>query len=145
MTDVSGDPTDEVTDLLRHLVRNACVNDGSVGSGNESRSADVLANYLEGPGIDLERYEPAPGRTSLVARIEGTRAGAPTLLLMGHTDVVPASPAGWQRDPFAGELVDGEVWGRGAIDMLNLTASSWWRARCAAPQVPSASSSATAR
>ncbi|HKX72207.1 MAG TPA: M20/M25/M40 family metallo-hydrolase [Acidimicrobiales bacterium] len=123
MTDVSGDPTDEVTDLLRHLVRNACVNDGSVGSGNESRSADVLANYLEGPGIDLERYEPAPGRTSLVARIEGTRAGAPTLLLMGHTDVVPANPAGWQRDPFAGELVDGEVWGRGAIDMLNLTAS----------------------
>ena len=58
-----------------------------------------------------------------MARIEGTRPGAPTLLLMGHTDVVPANPAGWRREPFGGELVDGEVWGRGAIDMLNLTAS----------------------
>ena len=42
---------------------------------------------------------------------------------MGHTDVVPVNPDGWQRDPFGGELVDGEVWGRGAVDMLNLTAS----------------------
>ncbi|MGH9112285.1 MAG: M20/M25/M40 family metallo-hydrolase, partial [Acidimicrobiales bacterium] len=96
MTDVSDDVTREVTDLLQHLVRNACVNDGSVESGNESRSADVLATYLEAPGLDLARYEPAPGRTSLVARIEGTRPDAPTLLLMGHTDVVPANPSRWQ-------------------------------------------------
>src|SRR6185295_20100752 len=60
---------------------------------------------------------------SLVARIEGSDPKAPTLLLMGHTDVVPANPDGWQRDPFGAELVDGEIWGRGAIDMLNLTAS----------------------
>ena len=79
--------------------------------------------YLEGAGLDVEIYEPTPGRRSLVARIEGTDPTAPTLCLMGHTDVVPVSPAGWQRDPFGGELVDGEVWGRGAIDMLNLTAS----------------------
>lgn len=113
----------EVTDLLQHLIRNECVNDGQVTSGQEVRSADVLATYLEGPGLDLERYESAPGRTSLVGRIEGTEPDAPTLLLMGHTDVVPVTPSGWSRDPFGGELVDGEVWGRGAVDMLNLTAS----------------------
>jgi len=118
-----GDVTAEVTDLLRHLIRNACVNDGARDSGHEVRSADVLASYLDGAGLDMERYEPAPGRTSLVARMEGRRPDAPTLLLMGHTDVVPVSPDRWRRDPFGAELVDGEVWGRGAIDMLNLTAS----------------------
>ncbi|HEX6417304.1 MAG TPA: M20/M25/M40 family metallo-hydrolase [Acidimicrobiales bacterium] len=117
------DPSAEVTDLLQHLIRNACVNDGTRASGHEARSADLLAGYLEGSGLDLERYEPAPDRTSLVARLEGRRAGAPTLLLMGHTDVVPASEERWRHDPFGGELVEGEVWGRGAIDMLNLTAS----------------------
>lgn len=117
------DPTGEVTDLLRHLIRNACVNDGSRGSGYEARNADLLAGYFDGSGLDTERYEPAPGRTSLVVRREGRRPGAPTLLLMGHTDVVPANEDRWRRDPFAADLVDGEVWGRGAIDMLNLTAS----------------------
>lgn len=113
----------EVTDLLQHLIRNACVNDGTVESGFEERSADLLTSYLEGSGVDLERFDGAPGRTSLVARIEGRRADAPTLLLMGHTDVVPVNPDGWSRDPFGAELVDGQVWGRGAVDMLNLTAS----------------------
>ena len=115
--------SDEVTDLLQHLIRNACVNDGTDESGQEVRSADLLETYLEGEGLDLERYEAAPGRTSLVGRIEGTDRDAPTLLLMGHTDVVPVNPDGWRHDPFGGELIDGEVWGRGAVDMLNLTAS----------------------
>src|SRR5215467_6841814 len=118
-----GDPSAEVTDLLQHLIRNACVNDGGRGSGHEARSADLLADYFDGSGLDIQRYEPSPGRTSLVARIEGRRAEAPRLLLMGHTDVVPVNEDRWQRDPFGGELVDGEVWGRGAVDMLNLTAS----------------------
>jgi acetylornithine deacetylase/succinyl-diaminopimelate desuccinylase-like protein len=118
-----GDPTAEVTDLLQHLIRNACVNDGRAESGGESRSADVLEAYLGGAGLDMARYEVVPGRASLVARIEGRRADGPSLLLMGHTDVVPANAERWRRDPFGGELVDGEVWGRGAIDMLNLTAS----------------------
>jgi len=115
--------TAEVTDLLQHLIRNSCVNDGSRASGYEVRSVDVLDAYLAGSGVDIARYEPAPGRASLVARIEGRRPDAPTLLLMGHTDVVPAHDEGWRHDPFGGELIDGEVWGRGAIDMLNLTAS----------------------
>jgi acetylornithine deacetylase/succinyl-diaminopimelate desuccinylase-like protein len=119
----TSDPTAEVTDLLQRLIRNACVNDGTVASGHETRSVDLLRSELEGLGLDLETFEPEPGRASLVARIEGTDARAPTLLLMGHTDVVPANAEGWHRDPFSAELVDGEVWGRGAVDMLNLTAS----------------------
>ena len=79
--------------------------------------------YLEGAGVGVERFESRPGPGSIVARIEGTDPTAPTLCLMGHTDVVPVNPAGWSRDPFGGELIDGEVWGRGAIDMLNITAS----------------------
>jgi acetylornithine deacetylase/succinyl-diaminopimelate desuccinylase-like protein len=120
---VASDPTGEVTELLQQLIRNECVNDGTVTSGHEDRSVDTLGNYLEGSGLDLERYEPEPGRSSLVARIDGSDAGAPALMLMGHTDVVPVNPEGWSRDPFGAELVDGEVWGRGAVDMLNLTAS----------------------
>lgn len=114
---------DEVTDLLRHLIRNACVNDGSVESGHEHRNVDTLRAYLEGPGCDTETYESEPGRESIVARIEGADPDAPSLMLMGHLDVVPANEDRWRRDPFGGELVDGVVWGRGAVDMLNLTSS----------------------
>src|SRR5438876_5922440 len=113
---------DEVTDLLQRLIRNACVNDGTPASGEEARSVDLLTDYLGGTGLDMERFESAPGRTNLVARMEGTDPSAPSLVLMGHTDVVPVNADHWRRDPFGGELVDGVVWGRGAIDMLNLTA-----------------------
>jgi acetylornithine deacetylase/succinyl-diaminopimelate desuccinylase-like protein len=122
MSEPVADDAAEVVDLLQHLIRNACVNDGTVSSGGETRSAEVLAGYLGGAG-DVERFEAAPGRVSLVSRIEGSDPHAPTLLYLGHTDVVPANPDNWRRDPFGGELVEGEVWGRGAVDMLNLTAS----------------------
>ena len=117
--------TGQTVELLQQFIRNQCVNDGTTASGQEARTADVLRSYLEGSGLDIEVYEPAwaPGRASLVARIEGSDPTAPTLCLMGHTDVVPVNPKTWTRDPFGGELVDGEVWGRGAIDMLNITAS----------------------
>ena len=105
------------------MIRNACVNDGTAASGQEIRNATVLRDFLEPSGIDLEVFEPLPGRASLIARIEGSDPGAPSLCLDGHTDVVPVNPDGWSREPFGGELVDGEVWGRGAVDMLNLTAS----------------------
>src|SRR5215470_7872495 len=117
--------TGQSVELLQQLIRNQCVNDGTVESGQEVRTSNVLKTYLQGTGLDLEVYEPAgaPGRTSLVARIEGSDPKAPTLCLMGHTDVVPVNPRTWTRDPFGGELINGEVWGRGAVDMLNLTAS----------------------
>src|SRR4249920_3821417 len=114
---------EEVVELLQQLIRNECVNDDRVESGREIRSSDVLETYLEGAGLDLETYDAAPDRRSLVARIEGTDPEASTLLLMGHTDVVPVNPTGWRHDPFGGEVIDREVWGRGAVDMLNLTAS----------------------
>lgn len=123
MSTEASELTADVTDLLQHLIRNACVNDGSVASGDEARSVDTLRSYLEGPGMDVETYEPSPGRESLVVRIEGSDPDAPSLLLMGHTDVVPANADRWRHDPFGGDVIDGEVWGRGAVDMLNLTAS----------------------
>jgi len=116
------------TELLQVLIQNACVNDGTPESGQEVRNADTLQSFLEGAGLDVQRFESEPGRGSLVARIEGSDPDAPTLCIMGHTDVVPVSPDGWSRDPFGGEVVtdgDGtsEVWGRGAVDMLNQTSS----------------------
>lgn len=115
--------TDETTELLQQLIRNACVNDGTWTSGEESRNADLLTQVLEGAGLEVESFEPVEGRASVVARIEGTDPDTPTVCLMGHTDVVPAVGDSWREDPFGGELIDGEVWGRGAVDMLCLTAS----------------------
>lgn len=120
MTEPRGD---ESVELLQTLIRNACVNDGTEASGQEIRNADVLTTYLEGAGLEVEQFHAAPGRTSIVARLEGTDPEAPSLCLNGHTDVVPINPDGWDEDPFGGEIIDGEVWGRGAVDMLNLTAS----------------------
>jgi acetylornithine deacetylase/succinyl-diaminopimelate desuccinylase-like protein len=115
--------TNQTVELLQTMIRNACVNDGTPTSGDEIRNADTLTQLLEGTGLDVEHYDAAPGRRSVVARIEGSDPTAPSLCLMGHTDVVPVNPEGWSRDPFGGELIDGEVWGRGAVDMLNLTSS----------------------
>ncbi len=120
---MSGDVAGEVAELLQVMIRNACVNDGTPASGHEDRNATLLRDLLEGSGLDMQLYEPLPGRTSVVARIEGRHRDAPTLALLGHTDVVPANPEDWRHDPFGGEIIDGEVWGRGAVDMLNLTAS----------------------
>ncbi len=119
----SDDLTGASTELLQALIRSECVNDGTPDSGEEARNVDLLRAYLEGPGVELATYESRPGRTSLVARMEGSDPDAPTVCLMGHTDVVPVNRDGWSRDPFGGELIDGEVWGRGALDMLYQTAT----------------------
>lgn len=110
----------EIAELLVALIRNACVNDGSVDSGCEQRSVDTLTAYLGEPGMV---FEPHPGRASLLYRIPGTTPGAPSVMLMGHTDVVPAPAEGWNVDPFSGERTGGFVWGRGAVDMLDQTAA----------------------
>jgi acetylornithine deacetylase/succinyl-diaminopimelate desuccinylase-like protein len=123
MTDTGEELRDETVDLLQHLIRNACVNEGTESSGGESRNAEYLVSYLEGSGADIKCFESVPGRASVVARLDGTDPAAPSLLYLGHTDVVPVNPEMWRRDPFGGELVDDEVWGRGAVDMLNLTAA----------------------
>jgi len=110
----------EVVNLLRALIRNRCVNDGTPESGSEHRSVATLTDYFGVPG---EVFEPLPGRQSLIYRIEGSERDAPSLALVPHTDVVPVEPSGWSRDPFEGEVVDGMVYGRGAVDMLNVTAA----------------------
>ena len=113
-------PRDEVIELLQTLIRNACVNDGTPDSGHEHRSVSTLESYFGAPGTVIESH---PGRQNLVYRVEGTTPGAPALLLLPHLDVVPASGDGWTYDPFAATRADGYVWGRGAVDMLNVTAA----------------------
>ncbi len=106
--------------LLQELIRNKCVNDGSPDSGQEALSVRTLVEYF---GVEGEVFEPVDGRQSLVYRVPGFDPEAPSLALVPHLDVVPVDPAGWSRDPFAAEIEDGFVYGRGAVDMLNITAA----------------------
>jgi acetylornithine deacetylase/succinyl-diaminopimelate desuccinylase-like protein len=116
--------TAEVVPVLQTLIRNACVNTGPGSEAGESRNAETVRDVLSGSAGDLEVFEPTKaGRGSVVARIEGSDPGSPSLCLMGHLDVVPANADNWRHDPFGGDLIDGEVWGRGAVDMLNQTAA----------------------
>ncbi|HEX8067838.1 MAG TPA: M20/M25/M40 family metallo-hydrolase [Thermoleophilaceae bacterium] len=113
----------EAAELLGALIRNRCVNTAERGSGGERRSVETLCDYLDGSGLELERFEAAPSRESLVVRLPGRDPAAPRLSFVSHTDVVPVNSEGWRHDPFGGELIDGEVWGRGAVDMLHSVAT----------------------
>lgn len=90
--------------------------------GAELEAARWIAEVLADAGLRAEVYEPFPGRGSVVARLRGDGTGGKPLLLLSHLDVVPAPPAGWTHDPFSGDVADGYVWGRGAVDMKDLTA-----------------------
>lgn len=107
-------------ELLVDLIRNECVNTGDPASGGEIRSVETVQEFLADEGTVIE---PLPGRASVIHRIEGTDPQAPVLLLIPHLDVVPADISDWTHDPFAGVRADGFVWGRGAVDMLNVTAA----------------------
>lgn len=107
----------DVVETLQQLIRNECVNDGTPESGHEHRSVAFLQEFLGEDGIV---YEPAPGRQSVLFT-KGNGEG-PHLMLMGHLDVVPANHEDWSVDPFAAVLRDEMVWGRGAVDMLNVVA-----------------------
>ena len=109
----------ETAELLQQLIRLDTTNP----PGNETAAAELLRDYLEAAGVECALYARVPERANLVARIPG-RGDGPSLALLSHTDVVLADPAEWQRDPFGGELVDGEVWGRGALDMKGEVAAS---------------------
>ena len=108
----------EVTDLLSRLIQI----DSTNPPGNETAAAELLRDYLEANGVACELYARVPERANLVARLPGT-GDAPSLLLLGHTDVVLADPAEWSVPPFSGEVRDGEVWGRGALDMKSQVAA----------------------
>ncbi|MFW6388011.1 MAG: M20/M25/M40 family metallo-hydrolase [bacterium] len=110
--------------LLQGLIRNACVNTGRSDSGGETRSIEFLRDFLSGYDIATEILYDRPDRANLIARIPGGDQMTSSVAYMGHVDVVPAEAGKWRRDPFGGELVDGEVWGRGAVDMLGMVATS---------------------
>jgi acetylornithine deacetylase/succinyl-diaminopimelate desuccinylase-like protein len=103
----------ETIDHLRALLRLNTTNP----PGNERIAADYLAAALGAEAIQAVIAESAPARSNLIARIEGSDPELAPLMLSSHTDVVPVEAARWARDPFGGEIADGCVWGRGAIDM----------------------------
>src|SRR5919112_206834 len=110
----------EATDVLSRLIRFDTVNP----PGNERACQEWLKAYLEDAGLECELHaaEEAPGRPNLVARLRGDAPG-PVLGYLSHVDTVLADPADWQRDPWSGEVHDGAVWGRGAVDMKSQTAA----------------------
>jgi acetylornithine deacetylase/succinyl-diaminopimelate desuccinylase-like protein len=110
---------DEVVGLLQDLIRLNTVNP----PGNETVAAELLRAYLEPFGVECELHARVPERANLVARIPG-RGDGPRLLLLSHTDTVLADPAEWSVDPWSGELRDGHVWGRGALDMKDQVAAN---------------------
>ena len=110
MTAPAGLP--EAADLLQKLLRH----DTSNPPGQEKACQDELAGWLQARGFTVERLERTSGRPNLLTRLPG-RGEAPPLLLYGHVDVVPADPTLWRHPPFGGDLVDGWLWGRGALDM----------------------------
>jgi acetylornithine deacetylase/succinyl-diaminopimelate desuccinylase-like protein len=116
-------PVDEVVDICRDLLRIDTTNTGdNATSAGERAAAEYVAAKLDEVGIRSEIHESAPGRASVVARIEGTDPGRDALLVHGHLDVVPAQADEWTVHPFAGEIRDGFLWGRGAIDMKDFDA-----------------------
>ncbi|MFF4323878.1 M20/M25/M40 family metallo-hydrolase [Streptomyces sp. NPDC001568] len=113
---------DEVVDLCRDLIRIDTSNYGDHSGPGERKAAEWIAEQLAEVGLEPQIFESHKGRASTVARIEGEDPSRPALLIHGHTDVVPANAADWTYDPFSGEIADGCVWGRGAVDMKDMDA-----------------------
>ena len=131
------DPAAEVVGICSDLIAFDTSNYGDEPGPGERKAAEHVAQLLDEVGIESEVFESEPGRTSLVARWGGD-VGEP-VLLHGHLDVVPAAAEDWTVHPFAGEVRDGVVWGRGAVDMKDFDAMllSSVRARARAGAVPS--------
>jgi acetylornithine deacetylase/succinyl-diaminopimelate desuccinylase-like protein len=110
---------EEATQLLSDLIRLDTVNP----PGNETKAAELLQRYLEAAGVECELLARVPHRANLIARLRG-RGDGPTLMLLSHTDTVPADPGEWSTDPWGGTVRDGHVWGRGALDMKSQVAAS---------------------
>ena len=108
---------EEAVGLLQQLLRLNTVNP----PGNETLAAELLREYLEASGVEVELYGRVPERMNLVARLRG--GDGPSLCFLSHTDTVVADPAEWSRDPWSGDLADDHVWGRGALDMKNQVAA----------------------
>ncbi len=113
----------ELVEMLRSLIRIPSVNPPDPpGADGELRAAHAMSGMLADAGLEPEVVEPFPGRGSVAARLHGDGTGGEPLLLLSHLDVVPAPPDGWTHDPFGGDVADGYVWGRGAVDMKGTAA-----------------------
>ena len=112
---------DEVVEFTSDLIRIDTTNRGG-GDCRERPAAEYAAERLAGAGLEPTMLERTKGRTNVVARLEGTDPAADALLVHGHLDVVPAQADDWSVHPFSGEIRDGVVWGRGAVDMKNMDA-----------------------
>ena len=136
--DDATDPAGEVVEVCRELIRIDTSNYGDQEGPGERKAAEYVAALLDEVGIEARLHESAPGRTNVLARWGGSAAERGGLLLHGHLDVVPAAAADWAVDPFSGEIRDGYVWGRGAVDMKDFDAMllSVVRARQRAGRVP---------
>ncbi|HTE64244.1 MAG TPA: M20/M25/M40 family metallo-hydrolase [Solirubrobacteraceae bacterium] len=108
--------------IARDLIRFETVNWGEGKSNGETDAAEYVAAELTRLGLSPQLFDSEPGRTSVIARVEGADASRPALVLHGHLDVVPAMADDWTVDPFAGEIRDGMLWGRGAVDMKDMDA-----------------------
>jgi acetylornithine deacetylase/succinyl-diaminopimelate desuccinylase-like protein len=113
---------DEVAALCSDLIRIDTSNRGDHSGPGERQAAEHVAALLAEAGLEAKIHESHPGRASVVTRVEGTDPSRPALLIHGHLDVVPADPADWAVHPFSGEIRDGEIWGRGAVDMKDMDA-----------------------
>ena len=111
----------EVVKICQDLIRIPSVNFGE-GKGDEKAVAEYIVASLAEVGIKSEIYESAPNRCNVIARLPGSDSSRPGLVVHGHIDVVPANAADWSVDPFAAEIRDGMIWGRGAVDMKNMDA-----------------------
>lgn len=112
---------DRLVESLRDLIRIPSINPPDP-PGGELAAARYLAAALTDAGLRPEVFEPEPGRGSVVARLRGDGTGGEPLLMLSHLDVVPAPAERWTHDPFGGDVADGYVYGRGAVDMKNLVA-----------------------
>ncbi|SNC59887.1 Acetylornithine deacetylase/Succinyl-diaminopimelate desuccinylase [Kytococcus aerolatus] len=115
-------PADEVVELCRELIRIDTTNFGDGSGPGEAEAAAWVVERLREVGLEPQVFESDPGRTSVVVRLEGEDRDRPGLVLHGHLDVVPAEAEDWSVDPFAAEIRDGMVWGRGAVDMKDMDA-----------------------
>ncbi|WP_448004658.1 M20/M25/M40 family metallo-hydrolase [Agromyces bauzanensis] len=118
-------PTDELEEtavIARDLIRLDTSNYGEGKARGEREAAEYVEAKLAALGLAPQLFEPEPRRTSVVARVPGRDPDKPALVLHGHLDVVPADARNWSVDPFAGEIRDGMLWGRGAVDMKDMDA-----------------------
>jgi acetylornithine deacetylase/succinyl-diaminopimelate desuccinylase-like protein len=114
--------TEDTARIAQDLIRIDSTNYGEGRSNGETEAAEYLGALLEKLGLTTTYVDAAEKRTSVVARVAGSDPTLPALVVHGHTDVVPADPANWSVDPFGGEIRDGMLWGRGAVDMKNMDA-----------------------